>query len=122
MEVEPQIVFENMGSSDALRERIKSEIGHLEQFHGRMTACRVVVHAPEKHQRKGNVYNVRVHLVLPGKREVAVRPSKARHQWHEDPNIAIRDAFDAARRQLQDQTRRQRGDVKTRKKRAPIEE
>jgi ribosome-associated translation inhibitor RaiA len=112
METEPQIVFENMGPSEALRDRVRREIEHLEQFHGRLTACRVVLHAPEKRRRKGNLFNVRVHLVMPGGREVAVRPSAARHQWHEDPKVAIRDAFDAARRQLQDKAKRQRGEVK----------
>ncbi len=112
METEPKIVFENLDPSDALRQRILDEIAHLEQFHGRMTACRVVMCAPEKHKHKGHLYQVRVHIVVPGGGEVAVRPSTARHQWNQDPLVAIRNAFDAARRQLEDKVRRVRGDVK----------
>ena len=112
METEPKIVFENLGPSDALRQRILDEIAHLEQFHGRMTACRVVLSAPEKHKHKGHLYQVRIHLILPGGGEVAVRPSTARHQWNQDPQVAIRNAFDAARRQVEDKMRRIRGDVK----------
>jgi cold shock CspA family protein len=112
METEPKIVFENLGPSDALRQRILDEIAHLEQFHGRMTACRVVLSAPEKHKHKGHLYQVRIHLAVPGRGEIAVRPSTAKHQWNQDPLVAIRNAFDAARRQLEDKTRRIRGDVK----------
>ncbi len=113
METEPQIVFENIGTSDAVRQRILEEIAHLEQFHGRLTACRVVVSAPEKHKHKGKLYQVRIHLAVPGRAEVAVRPSTSGHQWNQDPMVAIRNAFDAARRQLQDKSKKKRGDVKT---------
>jgi ribosome-associated translation inhibitor RaiA len=113
METEPRIVFENIDPSDAVRRRIQEEIAHLEQFHGRLTSCRVVVGAPEKHKHKGKLYQVRIHLAVPGHAEVAVRPSTAGHQWNEDPMVAIRNAFDAARRQLQDKTKKKRGDVKT---------
>jgi ribosome-associated translation inhibitor RaiA len=113
METEPQIVFENIDPSDAVRQRIADEIAHLEQFHGRLTACRVVISAPEKHKHKGKLYQVRIHLVMPGRGEVAVRPSTSGHQWNQDPMVAIRNAFDAARRQLQDKSKKRRGDVKT---------
>jgi cold shock CspA family protein len=113
METEPKIVFENLDTSDALRQKILEEIEHLEKFHGRMTACRVVVSKPEKHKHRGALFQVRIHLVLPGGREVAVRPSTTRHQKNQDALVAIRRAFDAARRQLEDKVRRMRGDVKT---------
>jgi len=112
METEPQIVFENIDASDAVRQHVAQEIAHLEQFHGRLTACRVVISAPEKHKHKGKLYQVRIHLVVPGRAEVAVRPSTSGHQWNQDPLVAIRNAFDAARRQLQDKTKKRRGEVK----------
>lgn len=112
METEPKIVFENMDSSDALRRRILAEIAHLEDFSDRITACRVVIGKPEKNHRKGNPYQIRIHVVLPGNKEVVVRPSTSGHQSHSDAMVAIRDAFDAARRQIQDSTRKLRGDVK----------
>ena len=113
METEPKIVFENIDTSDAVRQRVAEEIAHLEQFHGRLTACRVVISAPEKHKHKGKLYQVRIHLAVPGRAEVAVRPSTAGHQWNQDPLVAIRNAFDAARRQLQDKSKKRRGEVKT---------
>ena len=113
METEPKIVFENIGSSDAVRQRIRGEIAHLEGFYGRITSCRVVVDKPEKGRRKGTPFQVRIHLVLPGGKEVAVRPSTAGHQWNEDPMVAIRTAFDAAQKQLKKNVKRLRREVKT---------
>ncbi len=113
METEPQIVFDNIGPSDAVRRRILDEIAHLEELYGRITSCRVVVDKPEKGRRKGTPFQVRIHLVLPGGKEVAVRPSTAGHQWNADPMVAIRTAFDAARRQLKRKVKRLRGEVKT---------
>ncbi|MGH7006331.1 MAG: HPF/RaiA family ribosome-associated protein, partial [Alphaproteobacteria bacterium] len=75
METEPKIAFENMDSSDAVRERIKDEVSRLESVFGRITSCRVVVDKPEKGRRKGTPFQIRIHLVLPGGREVAVHPS-----------------------------------------------
>jgi cold shock CspA family protein/ribosome-associated translation inhibitor RaiA len=113
METEPKIVFESIGPSDAVRRRILDEIAHLEELYGRITACRVVVDKPEKGRRKGTPWQIRIHLTLPGGKEVAVSPSTARSEKYADYKVAIRDAFDAARRQLRRRVTRMRGHVKT---------
>jgi cold shock CspA family protein len=50
-------------------------------------------------------------LNVPG-REIAVGRDPAAHHAHEDVYVAIRDAFDATRRLLEDYARERRGDVK----------
>ncbi len=113
METEPQIAFENMDSSEAVRERVLEEIAALEKQYGRITSCRVVVDKPEKGRRKGTPFQIRIHLVLPGGAEVAVHPSTAGNERHADAMVALRDAFDAARRQLERKVEKLRGDVKS---------
>lgn len=112
METAPEIVFEGMDPSEFITERIDDELDKLEEFHHRITACRVVVEAPHRHKHKGKLYNVRIHLTIPKKGEVAVGRNPASHHAHEDVYVAIRDAFKAARRQLQDKTRRRQEKVK----------
>jgi cold shock CspA family protein/ribosome-associated translation inhibitor RaiA len=102
-----------MGSSFAIEERIRKEAEKLERYHDRITACRVVVEAPHRRHGKGNLFNVRIELTVPGRPPIVVSRSPADHQAHEEPYVALRDAFDAARRRLQDIARRRRGDVKT---------
>lgn len=113
MQTAPQIVFEGMDSSDAVRERIEKEIGRLERFHDRITACRVAVRAPGRHRRNGGLFEVRVYLALPGGGEIAAGRNPQQDHAHEDVYAAIRDAFAAARRHLQDLDRKIEGNVKT---------
>jgi len=112
MEVPLEIVFEGMDPSDAVRGRIEEEMAKLDRFHGRITSCRVVVEAPRHHKAKGGLFSVRVHMTLPGHVNIEAQRNPPKDQAHEDAYIAIRDAFKAARRQLQDRTRKQKGKVK----------
>jgi cold shock CspA family protein len=112
MESEPTIVFENMEPSDLVRGRIERELERLERFFGRVTSCRVVIRAPVAGRAKGGLFSVRIHLELPGQRSVMVSRLPSERKALVDPNVAIHEAFRTARRQLQDQARLLRGDVK----------
>lgn len=108
-----QITFRNMTPSAAVRARIEERAGKLSEFHDRIMSCRVVVQAPHRRHVKGKLYNLSIDLKLPG-REIAANRQAAEHHAHEDIYVAIRDAFDAVERRLEDTARRKRGDVKTR--------
>lgn len=111
METEPQIVFEHMDTSDAVRQRVLDELADLERIYGRITSARVSMSPPPREHRKGHLWRTNVHLVLPGGREVAV--SNNPHIGAEyDIYSSIEGAFSAARRQLQDKVRLMEGDVK----------
>ncbi len=60
---------------------------------------------------RGGFHQLRIHLTVPGG-EIIVNRDPSEHHAHEDVYVAIRDAFDAARRQLEDHVRRMRGDTK----------
>ena len=87
------------------------EIEKLERYHDRITSCRVVVGEPHHHHHKGNFYSIRIHLGVPGG-EVDVSSESSQSAAHADVRVALRDAFDAARRRLQDFVRRQEGRTK----------
>lgn len=106
-----QITFRGIGHSDAIEQRIRSKASELEHFSSEITSCHVTVDAQHKHQHKGNIYSVHVELHLPG-REISVGGEKGQNHAHEDVYVAVRDAFAAAVRQLEDYTRKRRGDVK----------
>jgi cold shock CspA family protein len=112
MQTETQITFENMPGSDALRAHIMGEVIRLERYAGRITSCRVVVRAPGHAKRQGGLFDVRIHLTLPGHKEVVVDRLPPKHHAYADPYVALHDAFAAAKRQLQDQVRVLRADVK----------
>lgn len=106
-----QITFRGMDASDAITARIRERAEELDRLCDRIVACHVVVEAGHRRQRKGRLRHVRVALTVPGG-EIVVTRDPEEHHDHEDMNVAIRDAFDATRRQLEDHLRRRRGDVK----------
>lgn len=109
-----------MDPSPAVEERVRKKAAKLERFHDRIVGCTVVIEAPHRHQNKGKLYSVRVDISVPGKDVIVDRAKPADHA-HEDVYVAIRDAFNAATRRLEDQTRKLRGDVKTPARRPPVE-
>jgi len=74
-------------------------------------SCRVVVEPAGKHHQHGNLYEVRIDLTVPGE-EIVVTREPSQHIEYRDIQVALRDAFDSARRQLEDYVRRQRRVVK----------
>jgi len=106
------ISFRNMDPSPAVEERIREKAVKLERFHNRIIGCTVVVEAPHRHQHKGKLYSVHIDISVPGK-DLIVDRAKPLDHAHEDVYLAVRDAFNAAARRLEDHTRRMRGDVKT---------
>ena len=111
MQIPLKITFKDIPQSDFVEKKIREKVEKLEQFAGDITSCRVTVEAPHQHHNKGNLYNVKVDVTLPGEEIVATR-NPAEHHAHEDIYVAIRDAFNAARRQLENYVRKRRGKVK----------
>lgn len=106
-----KITFRNLAYPEEVVENIEKRAAKLATFYDRITSCEVMVEVPHKHHREGNLFHIRITLVVPGT-ELIVKREPAQHLEYEDLYIAIREAFDEARRQLQDYARLQRGDVK----------
>jgi len=108
-----QVVFEHIGHSDALETAVRKEAHRLERFQDRITSARVVIARPQHRHHKGDTYSIRIHITMPGGKRVEITRDPAVSGRHEDAHVAIRDAFEAAGRQLQDQVRKLEGDVKS---------
>ncbi len=107
MQIPIQITFHDVPRSDALEAHIRQKAEKLEEFHSRIISCRVTVEELRKHHHQGRHFRVLIDLRVPGKEIVANR------DHHEDVYVALRDAFDAVKRQLEEVAREMRGDVKT---------
>lgn len=94
-----QITFKGLDPSAALEARIHELADKLSRSDHTIQRCEVVVESPHNHHRHGRQFHVRVHVALPG-REVDVSRDPGDAAAHEDPYVAVRDAFLAARRQL----------------------
>jgi ribosomal subunit interface protein len=111
MQIPLEILFHSTAKSDAIEAAIRERATKLEKFADSIVSCLVTVDAPHKHHRQGKLFRVSVDVHIPGGHVVASR-DPAEHHAHEDVFVAIRDAFDAVRRQIQDRLRVVRGKVK----------
>jgi ribosomal subunit interface protein len=106
MQIPLQISMHGIEHSDALYNAIREKAEKLERYYDRIMSCRVVLELAGHHKRHGKQFTVRLDLKVPGG-EIAIT-----REHDEDLQIALRDAFDAARRKIEDYARGQRGDVK----------
>jgi len=114
METPAQIEFEGIKVSADLQAVINRHVSELESRFGRVTAGRIVVKGPGDHHQTGGQYQVTIRLALPDGREIHVGRTPRQDERYADLTFAIDSAFKRARRQLQDQVRLMRGDVKHR--------
>jgi cold shock CspA family protein/ribosome-associated translation inhibitor RaiA len=130
MQITPTITFRGMDHAPALEGEILARIKKLETYCRSIIGCRVLIEFAERHHETGNRYHVRIDLTVPGDEIVVAHEAslhataqdvdllKATKEDEPDPErkharVAIHQAFDIARRRLQDYARRQRRSVKT---------
>jgi hypothetical protein len=130
-----QIIYRKAMPSAEVEEWIRNEAEKLDTFYNHVISCRVVVEIPHRHHRKGDAYHVHIGVKVPGGEIVVNRePSLANDMRHlgetaatkhtdldapqRNLQLAIKAAFRAVERRLQDYARCQRGDVKLHKLRA----
>jgi len=125
-----QVTFRNMQPFDGVEEEIRARAAGLDTFYPNIIGCRVLVEVPHRHRGRGRHVRIRIELALPGddvvvSHEPTLHGSlkdverEAHHKnddieaVHKQALMAVHEAFDAARRRLEDFARRQRADVKT---------
>ena len=104
MKIPLDITVTGMKPSEAVEAKIRQRALGLERYSRRILRCEVWVQADHGHHRKGPFYGVRIRLTVPNEEILAdFQPPQ------EDVYVAIRDAFDAARRKLEDSERARPG-------------
>lgn len=112
MQLPLEVTLRHMEASPALEARVRELARRLERFSDVIMRCHVIVEAPHRHHLQGKLYEVRIDITVPD-REIAIRRGSGADHSHEDPYVALRDAFRAARRKLQDYMRERQQQVKT---------
>lgn len=104
-----RITFHGVEQSDAVEIRVREQVAKLDDRHfGHIMSCHVAVEGSHRH---GRLYRIHLDLRVRDKQIVVTRPNDG--HAHEDVYVAMRDAFDAATRQLDEHLRRRAGEVKT---------
>lgn len=102
-----QVVFHNIDQSSALTDVVNKRVSKLRRFSNAILGGRVVLDCPHRNHHKGKVYAVSLDIHMPS-REVHVKQDQHDKPAHQDLYVAIRDAFNAAERQLKAVDKKQR--------------
>jgi cold shock CspA family protein len=126
----PQVTFRGIKHSPELEAAVLDRVSWLEQFYQGIVSCRVLIEAPHRHRRDGRHFHLTIELTVPNSEPIVVSHAPSMHgplkdtgagehlkasetdSVHRYARVTIHDAFDVARRRLQDFARRQRGAVK----------
>jgi hypothetical protein len=129
MPLTADITYRNMSGSKSLDAEIQKRVSKLTTFCPDIVSCKVLVEIPHRHHEQGNHFHVRIDIAVPGEKIVAgqlpslhlIQPDGDSTREREstktlvrkDAALAVRQAFEAAKRQLRDYVRLRRLEVKT---------
>ena len=97
-----EIHFHGIEKSEAIEERVREKVSKLEKHFSRMTHCRVVLEAPHRSPQKPKVFQIKIEIGLPRRQPIVVCHEREGSHANEELPLAIRDAFSAALRKVDD--------------------
>jgi hypothetical protein len=106
MQVPLQITFRGISPMPSVGSLIEERSTRLERFSDRIVRCHVTIGLPHRHQRNGRHYSVHLDITTPLGRIIVTRDPDG--QTPRELDALIRDAFDAATRQLEQEADRRR--------------
>jgi len=109
-----EIAFQHCEPSEEIRSEIARQVKRLERFSDRITSCHVAISGPQTRHRQGDLFKIDVRIAMPEHHDVIVTRTHGDAPEREHPLVAVREAFDAAVRQIEDLARETRDQVKDR--------
>lgn len=106
MRTQTEVHFHGIEKSEAVEMRIQEKVAKLEKYFERLSRARIVIEAPHRNAQKPLAYLVKIELSVPGRQPIVVSHERAGNQGSEDLSLAVRDAFEAATRKVEDLARK----------------
>lgn len=107
-----QITYRDMDPTPGMEAAIRDKIDHLVRYHARIQRCHVVVESPHQSAAQNpKSFRVLFDITVPGKSLAASKDPQDKPE-HRDFYVALKDAYEAARKQLAVDRGKRRGDTK----------
>lgn len=90
-----QIAFLNLPESKFVKMVVEKKIENLIKHFDNIIRCEVFISLPHKYAHSYRLYDVRIHLFMPGK-DVVISQNPENDDVHRKLYVAIRDSFNAA--------------------------
>jgi ribosome-associated translation inhibitor RaiA len=102
MQIPLQVTFEGFDPSEPVRVTIEREVAKLEKHNRHIIGCRVAVIAPSHKHRHGSGFHVHISLTISPHENIIVNHAPFDDNRYEHIEVALKDAFASARRQVDD--------------------
>lgn len=106
MQTRLRVAVHGEGITDEIRSKIEDKFSKLDHYFSRITGCTVTVNVVKAGRKHGQLFELHVDVTVP-KGNLVVDRHRAESLY-----VAIREAFNAARRKLQEHARLLRGQIK----------
>ncbi|BAZ68882.1 MAG: HPF/RaiA family ribosome-associated protein [Pelatocladus maniniholoensis HA4357-MV3] len=108
MKIPPEITYRNVEKTNAIDALINEKITKLEQVCNYLSSCHIVIEKVHDRPRSGSPHRVRIDMTIPPGHELVAESNPPDVNQYPPLEAVIRDAFQAAIRQLRDLTEQQR--------------
>lgn len=106
MHTRTEVHFKGIDKSEAIEARILEKVAKLEKYFDRLSRARVVIEAPHRNGQRPLAYQIKIELSIPSRKPIVISHERAVSQGNEELQLAIRDAFEAATRRVEDTSRK----------------
>ncbi len=106
MHTRTEVHFKGIEKSEAIEARILEKVAKLEKYFDRLSRARVVIEAPHRNGQRPLAYQIKIELSIPNRKPIVISHERAVSQGNEELQLAIRDAFEAATRRVEDTSRK----------------
>lgn len=95
-----EISFHGLERSEAIEARIREKFGRIEKHFDRITHARVAIGSPRRRAPLPKIFHVKIEIGIPGHKPIFVNHEPVDDGAHGDIGMALKDAFAAASRQV----------------------
>ncbi len=99
-----EIAFADQAPVESVRQEVLKGMVKLQRVFNRIISCHVTLRTPHRHQTQP-LHEAHIYLEIPGE-DLVINNGSSRRLSHQDPHLAVRQAFRALHRQLRKQVER----------------
>lgn len=113
MQLPLDISYRNVDKTEALDTLIRDKATKLEEVCDHIMGCHIAIEQTHTNPDQGSPYRVRIDLTVPPNHEIVAEKSPDEGIQYDSLQMVIRDAFEAARRQLKELNEKQNNRTKS---------
>lgn len=108
MKIPPEITYRGVEKTNTIDALVQEKIQKLEEVCDYISGCHIAIEKPHDRPRSGSPFRVRLDITVPPGHEIVAESNPGEGKQYEALDVVIRDAFDAAQRQLKKLNEQQR--------------